>query len=268
MIPEALHWALTPAPGWARRTGYLSELIAFRARHRRWRQRWAPHLQASQDAIRIAMARCTSHRQALVLGSGPLLDIPLADLSAAFETVTLVDAAHLWPTRLTARRFPNIRLVERDISGVVPGLLEGVAHGSDILPRPRPKLPEDHATVDFVVSANLLSQLAVLPLQFMSHHVSLTPAEQTGVIHSMVQAHLDYLKQFDAICCLITDTRHEFVDRDGAVQNFDNCLPGIILPPDDSSWWWDVAPPGEYLPEFGVRVRVVAITQRPAGSGL
>jgi hypothetical protein len=260
VIVETLHWALTPVPDWARRAGYLKELIAIRARHRRWRRQWEPHLQASRAAICAAMVGCTRHRHAMVYGSGPLLDIPLADLAAAFDTVTLVDAAHLWPTRLAVRRYPNVRLVERDVSGVVAGLLEGVTKGADTLPVPRPILPRDHETVDFLVSANILSQLALIPLRFLLRYFPLSSDEAAAFSRAVAQAHLAHLERFGGVRCLITDTVQEQIARDGAVQNTASQLSGIILPPHDATWWWDVAPPGEISPDFGIRSRMVAIT--------
>ena len=268
MISEGLHWALTPAPDWARRVGYLKELVAIRARHRRWRRQWAPDLHASRTAICAAMAGCTRRRQAMVYGSGPLLDIPLRELAESFETVTLVDAAHLWPTRLAARRYPNVRLVERDVSGVVAGLLEGVPKGADTLPVPRPNLPHDHDTVDFLVSANILSQLALVPLQFLGRYLLLSSDEAADFARAVAEAHLAHLNLFDGARCLITDTRQEQVSRDGAVQNTTSQLPGTILPPHDATWWWDVAPPGELSPNFGVRSRMVSITIPPGNMGL
>lgn len=267
MIAEALHWALTPAPAWARRAGYLTELIAIQAQYGRWRRQWAPHLQESKDAIRAAMARCATRRHAMVYGSGPLLDIPLAELAANFEKVTLVDVAHLWPARLAARRYSNVRLVARDISGVAQGLLEGAAQGADGPPRPQPNLPQDHASVDFLVSANVLSQLAVTPLRFLSRHIVLSRDEALRFAADVARAHLAHLRQFDAVCCLITDTRRDFLSRDGAVHKTEEQLPGIVLPAHDRSWDWEIAPPGEISPEYSVRARMLCATILPGNDG-
>ncbi len=267
MIVEALQWALTPAPRWARRAGYLKELIAIQAQHRRWRRQWAPHLLESKNAIRIAMARCATRRHAMIYGSGLLLDIPLAELAAHFEKVTLVDVAHLWQTRLAVRRFSNVTLVERDISGVAHGLLEGAAQGADNPPRPQPNLPQDYGSVDFLVSANILSQLAVTPLRFLARHIALSRDDALRFAAEMAQSHLAHLRQFDAICCLITDTRREILSRDGAVHKTEEQLPGIVLPPCDRLWDWEIAPPGEISPDYSVRARMLSVTILPSNDG-
>jgi len=264
MLLEALNWIATPAPDWARRVGYLTELIATQARHRRWRKQWAPHHQASRAAIRAAMAQCHRRRHALIYGSGLLRDIPLGELAAGFDKVTLVDVAHLWPQRLTARRHANVELIERDVSGVALGLLHGSAKGAERISPPRPAPPPDWADIDFVVSANLLSQLAVVPLRFLAQRIPLSTEAANAYARDIAVAHLDHLSGFDCVRCLITDTERQVVARDGAVQQIDAQLPGVSLPPHRDAWWWDLAPFGEISKTSSLRARVVAITTTPA----
>jgi hypothetical protein len=264
MILEALNWVATPAPHWARRVGYLKELIATQARHRRWRKQWAPHHQASRAAIRAAVAQCQTRRHALIYGSGLLGDIPLADLAAGFDKVTLVDVAHLWPQRLEARRHANVQMIEHDVSGVALGLLHGFAMGADRIPAPKPNPPGDRAAIDFVVSANLLSQLAVVPLRFLAQRVPLSTETANAYARDIAEAHLDHLNGFDCVRCLIADTERRIVARDGAVQRTEAQLPGVSLPPHRASWWWELAPLGEISRTCSLRARVVAITMPPA----
>jgi hypothetical protein len=265
MLLEALNWIATPAPDWARRAGYLTELIATQARHRRWRAQWAAHHQACQAAIRDAMAQCRTRHHALIYGSGLLGDIPLGALADAFERVTLVDVAHLWPQRLAVRRHPNVTMIERDISGVVQGLLHGVAKGGDRLPEPKPTLPKEHAAVDFVVSANLLSQLAVVPLRFLAQRMPLSTDVANAYAKTIAVAHLHHLDAFNAVRCLIADTKRQVLARDGTVQHSDTQLPGISLPAHDRSWWWELAPFGEISRTSRLQAHVVAITMHPDG---
>jgi hypothetical protein len=270
MLLEALNWVATPAPDWARQAGYLKELIALQARHRRWRTQWAPHHQACRAAIRAAMAQCRTRRHALIYGSGLLNDIPLGELAAAFERVTLVDVAHLWPQRLTAHRYPNVAMIERDISGVALSLLHGVAMGADRLPAPKPKPPEEPAAFDFVVSANLMSQLAVVPLRFLAGRGPLPADAANAYARDIAKAHLDHLNGFEGVRCLIADTKRQIVARDGTVQRTEAQLPGVSLPLHNRSWWWELAPFGEISRNSSLLAHVVAITMlpdEPADSG-
>ena len=270
MILEALNWVATPASDWARRAGYVKELIATQARHRRWRKQWAPHHQACRAAIRAAMALCRTRRHALIYGSGLLNDIPLGELAAAFDRVTLVDIAHLWPQRLTARRYPNVAMIERDISGVALSLLHGVAMGADRIPAPKPRPPEEYSAFDFVVSANLLSQVAVVPLRFLAQRVPLSADAANAYARDIAKAHLDHLNDFGCVRCLIADTERRIVARDGTVQRTEAQLPGVALPPHNRSWRRELAPFGEIFRTSSIVADVVAITmlaEEPADNG-
>lgn len=260
MILEAFTWLTTPAPRWARKAGYLQELIAIRARHRRRRADWAPHLDASQTVIRDAIAMCSKRRQVLVYGSGLLLDIPLADLADAFETVTLIDAAHLRETKQIAQRFGNVLCVEADISGVTTSLLTETVTDEGSFPRPAPLKAFGEKPVDLVISANLLTQLTETPLQFLRQRGNFTEDTLNIFAQTIMMGHLDYLASFDAVCCLIVETENQFLSADGTVERTESPLRGIPLPPADQSWFWEIAPRGEVSPSHAIRNRVAAVT--------
>ena len=117
MLAEILEWFLTPCPLTARRLGYLNETIAIRARHRRQRSRWQPHLEATRAFVERAASATVSKRCATVLGSGPLYDVPLDLLSETFDRVELVDFIHPQEARRAATQLPNVALRTEDISG-------------------------------------------------------------------------------------------------------------------------------------------------------
>lgn len=263
MLREALTWLTTPAQDWARKLGYLHELIAIEARYRRCRSDWQPHLDASRAVIRQAIAQCDRRREAVVYGSGLLLDVPLSDLAEAFERVVLVDAAHLRTSRRKAGRFANVRCVEADVSGVAIGLLLGVGKGSDRLPEPGMPDIEDPSRIDLAISANLLTQLPVTPLRFLSQRLNVAEEALDGYARAIMQAHLDHLLTLDAVRCLITETGNEHIDRDGTVIARHDTLRGLTVPPTGQCWHWTVAPPGELSPDYAVRNIVAAATLMP-----
>lgn len=261
MLAEAFTWLTTPAPHWARKAGYLHELIAIQARHRRHRKAWAPHLEASREAVRQAITRCTQRRHAVVYGSGLLLDVPLEALSDGFDRVTLYDAAHLRATRRAARRHGNVHCAEADLSGVAAGLLLGTAKGADRLPRPA--APAIDGPVDLAVSANLLTQLPVTPLRFLERHLDLAIEDLDLYARAIMQAHLDHLQSLDAVCCLIAETEIARIGRDGAILDTDDPLRGLQLPPIQSRWHWSVAPLGEVSRDYAIRNHVAAAITIP-----
>ncbi len=122
MLAECLTFLTTPCPWRLRRLGYLGQVIGTQSRFRRCRSAWAPHLENCRRTILEAARSVADRRKATVLGSGLLLDVPLAELAATFKEVALVDVLHMRSARRAAARFPNVRLVEADVSGVIAGL--------------------------------------------------------------------------------------------------------------------------------------------------
>jgi hypothetical protein len=262
MILEALEYVTIPAPPWARRTGHLRELIAVEGRYRRHKAAWRPHLDNTKSTIMAAATLCKRRRTALVLGSGALYDIPLAHLAAHFDQVVLVDVAHPWRTRAAALRFRNIGLVHADLSGVCDALLLGVATGADTPPDPHLSSLPDVASdrVDLVVSANLMSQLPLVPIAFVARFLPLDSNVENRFARRILQAHLDFIHGFSGVTCLITDQTREKIDRDGETVHAKDALFGLSLPDPDQEWVWDIAPLGEISRNEAMRNRVLAIT--------
>src|SRR4051794_1867981 len=109
MLLKLLQYAVTPCPWYVRRMGYLGELLGIKARYARCRAAWEPHLQNTRTIITRAAAKCAQRRKAVVLGSGLLLDVPLAELAGAFREVILVDVVHPLEVRWQRSRFPNVQ---------------------------------------------------------------------------------------------------------------------------------------------------------------
>lgn len=153
MLSELFEYLTTPCPRWARERGYLNQAIRLHTRARRCRAAWQPHVTACRQLILEAMALCSGEGAALVLGSGLLLEVPLSELAARFTEVVLVDAVHLAPVRRAMRAYPNVRLVNADLTGTAPGA-------------PAPAALWGERAFLFGVSANLLSQLPLLVMAF------------------------------------------------------------------------------------------------------
>lgn len=247
MLAEWITYLTTPCPWPLRRLGYLREVIGTQSRYRRCAAAWAPHLKNSRRAI-LAAADTPGRRKVTVLGSGLLLDVPLAELAATFEEVALVDVLHLRPARRAAHRFSNVRLVEADVSGVI-----GQLPDPEAVP-PSPDLPEGDA--DLVVSANLLTQLPFLPCRWLSRR-----AEQEEAIAAFARAlmgeHLAALARLPGRVCLITEVEHRLCDGENTAETFDP-LYGLDVGAVSAEWLWDIAPRPEINRRYDVRYRVVA----------
>ena len=203
-----------------------------------------------------AAAWCEHRRSALVVGSGLLFDIPLAELSRQFEQVVLVDIVHTWSVHREAARFSNVRLLPLDVTGVV--------ERCHALARRRAPAPLPQRTVDclvgedfdLVASVNVLSQLPVVPNGYLSQRIrTLTEARTREFSRALVMNHLDWLCSFPGVACLVTDLERLCHGDCGLVSREDS-LWGIALPEGGRDWVWDLAPRPEIYFHLDVRHRV------------
>ena len=252
-----------PVPRHVRRMGYVRELRALRARRRRCRAAWDSHLAHTRAVVLDAAAQCEHRRSALVIGSGLLFDVPLAELSGQFEQVVLVDIVHAWSVHREAARFSNVRLLPLDITGVVERCHD--------MARRRSSAPLPQRTVDclagerfdLVASINVLSQLPVVPNGYLSHGIrSLTDAQRTEFSRALVTNHVDWLCSFPGIACLVTDLERLCYGDCGLVSR-EESLWGITLPQGGRDWLWDLAPRPEMYFHLDVRHRVGGYARFP-----
>ncbi|MBI5895887.1 MAG: hypothetical protein HZB24_07775, partial [Desulfobacterales bacterium] len=182
---------------------------------------------------------------AVILGSGLLLDVPLAELSAAFEQVILADIVHLPEVRRYVRRFANVRLEDYDISTIARRLFENMKTDGRMLPEP--------VTADFsfvpapslVVSLNLLSQLPVIPGRFVRRHLPAVSSEDLQAwSRRLVETHCASLAALACDVCLIADYAYIQHNRGGSMET-GSTLYGPALPDPKSTWLWRIAPRGE-----------------------
>ncbi len=264
MLAELLEYALTPCPREARRLGYLYEAVAIRARAARCRAAWAAHRERTRALLCRAVGRCPRRRKAVVLGSGLLLDVPLAELAAAFREVVLVDLVHPLGTGRQLRRFANVRAVTADVTGVARAVPAAARDPSAPLPRAEPSLFCDDADVDLVASVNLLSQLPYVPADYLARKRAHSPEAIESFAHDVVAAHLRYLRRVPGVAALVADVEELTVDAGGAVVAREDTLYGVPPPRGDEEWVWELAPRPEAHRNLSYHRRVVGVTDLKA----
>lgn len=269
LLSELLTTLDTPCPKPAAALGYRRELIALDARARRCGAAWAPHLAACRSTIRTAISRTDRRRLAVVLGAGPLNDVPVAMLAAAFERVMLVDVLHLRATRTAVAAHATVDLVSSDVTGMIDtvhGLPARRKKGETLmLPRaPDMVLPVPPQDIDLLVSLNLLSQLPVPLWHYLDDKIrGIDETVLDRFAATVIEAHLTGLRDLPGTVCLIADLERQYVDRAGRIIDREDALYGCQLPPDATAGWrgwlWDVAPIGELDRRWSLR-RVVRAT--------
>ena len=124
----------------------LGEAVEHWGRGERQARAWAPHLANSRGLIDTSIDDLAQRRTVVVLGSGPLFDVPLESLARTFRCVVLVDRAHLSTIAPRIAPYPNVRREWRDLSA--DRVAEPLAFLAEI--------PD----LDWVISVCLVSQLA------------------------------------------------------------------------------------------------------------
>jgi len=254
MLYEFFKRLSTPCPRPAKAVGYLREMIGLEVRHRRCRGSWQPHLQQCRDWIIQAMDDCEKRRKVVVLGSGLLNDVPLKELAQGFGQVVLVDILHMPCVRKAILPFDNVVLDERDVTGFVAPLYNQGPLGAPL--RAPDSANMDLEDADLVISLNILSQLAVLPMAYAEKKrlplVQDIPARLLG-------AHLEALAGSEGRVCLITEVEYRLCQDGNVIEKLDP-LAGTLIPEQlkgrSNRWDWDFAPHPERHAKYDLLHRV------------
>lgn len=237
------------------------------ARYKRCAAHWESHLQRTRSVILEAARLCNDRRKAVILGAGLLHDIPLGELSGLFKEVILVDAAHSKSCRIRAGIFPNVSLLQTDVTGTSTQVLLASKTGAPI-PRITPGLLEDAPGIDLTVSVNLLSQIGCAPGKLLRR--SHSQGEIESFQRHLIQSHLDYLRLRPGHAALVTDfawsSRPAHKPDAGEIRRWD-VLHGVPLPPAPRLWEWNIAPAPECDPhaDFVAHVAGFADWKKAAG---
>lgn len=268
VIFEFIEHCLTPCTWTARSMGFLTSTIQVRARYKRCRAAWQPHLERTRASILAAAGRAPGRRMAVLFGAGLPHDIPLRELAAEFEEVILADIVHSLPSRLAALRFPNVRLLTLDVTGVMAQLPRVRRRPSTPLPASEPVAFLGESRLDFTVSVNLLSQLGWVPGLFLEGKVP--GAQLIEFQRSLVLAHLEYLRSLPGHSALITDVSWSARPREAeAAAREWGVLQGVALPEADDAWEWAIAPAPERerAADYAARVHCYLDWKRAAAVG-
>lgn len=260
MLAELALQALTPATSLARRFGLLREGVALWSRGLRQRKAWEPHHARCRAIIAEVAVTLSQRRKVVVLGSGPARDIPLDMLCASFDEVVLADIVHLPLLRLKLWRQAKVELISRDLTGTMAWLAGEAKERQD----PLADLVAD-ASVDLVISANLLSQLAWPVADWLEDNPTRAAALPGNLPARCIAWHLDDLARFKGHVCLISDVEMVERDRSGVIHDRLDLMYGVELPKEDESWLWPVAPFGEAERDREY-VHKVCVWRRYAGS--
>jgi hypothetical protein len=160
--------------------GYYDYQNGLIFRHMNQGSGWENHLQKSRTYIMKALDKYNPEK-ITVLGSGWLLDFPLAELVERTKKICLVDIVHPPDVIRQAGSFKNVELIEQDVTG---GLIDRVwekMHKFNYLIKAQTitdiTIPEYNPVEDpgMVISLNILTQLETLLINFIKKRSRIQP---------------------------------------------------------------------------------------------
>jgi hypothetical protein len=221
--------------------GYYDYQLGLIYRHLNQGNGWKNHEKRCREFI-LKGVEIYHPEKVTVLGSGWLLDLPLAELAESTKHICLIDIVHPPAVREQVKEFKNIELSEQDISG---GLIDNVwrAAGkrtslSKLKSLEEIEIPEfrlDHPGM--VISLNILTQLESMPLRMLAKKAKAGEAEILNFRKKIQESHLRFLENHKSL--LLTDTVEIFTDSTGNVTEVKTAL--ITLPEGTmkETWRWD-----------------------------
>lgn len=229
--------------------GHLFESISLHAKEHRCREAWRSHRQAAKQFIIKHCSSLNTKETAVILGSGPLHEIPIEWLSQNFKKVVLVDIIHLQSTIKSVRHLKNIEFVTHDISELEADLQKGHL---------TPKIPTRTFgnSLSVVVSANLLSQIPLHLERYLRKNFStLSNSERENFLLQSSLNHIRYLKNFPCLVLLFTDIERRFLDEQNNLLETERGHE-LNLPAPVEEWMWNVSPLHEYAKDVAIEMKV------------
>jgi hypothetical protein len=210
---------------------------------------WESHLDKTRAFIVECLEQSGAETVAL-LGSGWLLDVPLDYLARRFRKIWLVDIVHPRQIVQKVSKMEHAELVEADLTG---GAVRGVydyaqqyrkGAGGSILDIPfQSALPGIRP--DYVVSLNILNQLDMLLIDYLSRFMDIPGDEKRLFRRRIQEQHLKLLEPGRS--CLISDTEERVLDRKGTLVS-SRPLVFATLPEgrENREWTWTFDTRGAY----------------------
>ena len=222
--------------------GYYNYQNGLIYRHINQEGAWESHLKRCRQFI-IRAIDFYNPEKITVLGSGWLLDFPLAEIIERTKKICLIDIVHPPDVINQIASFKNVEVIEQDITG---GLIEEVWQKSrnySFLKRSKMLknilIPEYKPYDDpgMVISLNILTQLESLLVEFIKKR-SRTDKEELKIFRAEIQKkHINFLMKHQSV--MITDIAEVITSRTGNIET----IPTMITDPPPcricEEWTWN-----------------------------
>jgi hypothetical protein len=203
---------------------------------------WNSHLEKCRSLILKAL-KIHKPEKVTVLGSGWLLELPLAEMIDSVKKVHLVDIIHPPEVINQVSKLHKVTIKEDDITG---GLIEEVWKEIKSIPFYR-KLktlenivipeykPEDDPGM--VISLNILTQLETLPVKYLKNRSKADDNEFIRFRSDIQNKHISFLKKHKSV--LISDVIETYTDNSGNVKDNQSVIIDLPNGQYKEEWTWD-----------------------------
>ena len=224
------------------RLGYYNYQHGFIVRHINQETGWNSHLEKCRNFILRAL-EIYKPEKITVLGSGWLLEIPLAEMLEKVSKICLIDIIHPPEVVKQVSNLPGVELRTEDISG---GLINEVWQKTSGLPVFKKQKSIDDIQINeykfdsdpgMVISLNLLTQLETLPVKYLIKKSKVSEVEIMKFRKEIQNNHINMLKRHKSI--LITDVTEVFTDKSGNVSELQSVIIDLPDGQNKEEWTWD-----------------------------
>lgn len=245
------------------RMGYYSYQSGLIYRHLNQEGGWDSHLEKCRGYILRAVDKFRPEK-ITVLGSGWLLDLPLAEISEKTGMVVLSDIVHPPEVARQVKDLKNVELVEADATG---GLIEVVwnkVHEHSFFARLRSlkdiSVPVFKPADDpgLVISLNILTQLDTLIIEFLRKRAKIEESDLRSFSSEIQRAHISFLSGHCSV--LLTDVEEVFLNSRGESEIVPTLKTKIPEGCNSEEWTWGFDLKGSDYNNLRSRMKVIATT--------
>ncbi len=247
-----------------RKFGFNSDSNGIIKRYMNEQKNWESHIKNTKDFI-VRNAQDKKKNLCVVLGSGWCLDIPLEFLSQNFEKVILSDLIH--PPQIIHKysKLKNIEFITYDISQVLNPILQfrknKKNNKDDLISFIQNSVKEPflkNYKPDYVISANVLSQIAWFPSEFIRKNKLCNETELKKVKKYIEEIHLRLLPENKSV--LISDYfQYEYNSKSEIINEENRINISLRNKQKIKEWVWDFDLSGNFETGNPVKFKVVAL---------
>jgi len=222
--------------------GYYSYQSGLIYRHLNQSGGWDSHLEHCRNFILNAVTLYKPER-VTVLGSGWLLELPLAELIELTSKITLIDIVHPPEVHSQTKSYSKIELIEADLTG---GLIDEVwrktrqlSFFNRLKSLESINIPEYEPDSDpgMVISLNVLTQLESLIIDYLKRKSSIRDEDYIRFKTAIQQKHLDFLMKHRSV--LISDFSEVTTHRNGEISTSSTLHALLPQGTYQEEWTWD-----------------------------